>query len=188
MTPKRLRLSLIVGEIALSGAILLAWTQQWFSVLLATGQQLSVAGDVAAPALSALVLAALVLAGALALAGPVFRVVLGTLETAIGGLVITSAVIAWGDPLAASAGTISNATGVGGDDSLAALVSAVVVSAWPVATLVLGLLLATLGLAVLVTSRRWPTSSRKYSATRMENVDGTAVDDWDALSDGRDPT
>ncbi|MEQ1734970.1 MAG: Trp biosynthesis-associated membrane protein [Rhodoglobus sp.] len=188
MSAKRLRLTLIVGGIVLSGLILLAWTQQWFLVLLAAGQELGVAGDVAAPALSALALAGLVLAGALALAGPVFRVVLGALETAIGALVIVSAVIAVSDPLSAAAETVSGATGVGGDESITALVSAVVVSAWPVATIVLGALLSLLGVTVVVTSKRWPMSSRKYNATRLETVEGNPVDDWDALSDGRDPT
>ncbi len=188
MSAKRLRMGLIVGGIVLSGSILLAWTQQWFAVLLAAGQELAIAGDVAAPALSALALSGLVLAGALALAGPVFRLVLGGLEAAIGALVITSAAIALANPLAASAETISSATGVGGDESIATLVSAVVVTAWPVVTLSLGVLLTALGVMVVATSRRWPISSRKYTAARLETAEGTAVDDWDALSDGRDPT
>ena len=44
------------------------------------------------------------------------------------------------------------------------------------------------GLAVAVTSRAWPASGAKYSRTRAETADGTAIDDWDALSEGDDPT
>ena len=44
------------------------------------------------------------------------------------------------------------------------------------------------GLAIAVTSRAWPTSGAKYSRTRVETPDGTAIDDWDALTEGDDPT
>jgi hypothetical protein len=44
------------------------------------------------------------------------------------------------------------------------------------------------GLAVAVTSRAWPTSGAKYSPHRAATPDGTPIDDWDALSEGDDPT
>ena len=190
MNPRRLKLSAIVSAIALSGLVLLAWTQPWFTLRLQTGQVLTIAGDVAAPALTALALAGLALAGALAIAGVVFRVILGVLQAAIGALVITSAAIALGDPVAASARAISAATGVAGAESLADLVSATQSTAWPLLTLLFGVLLTVLGIAIALTARSWPASSRKYQAVRLEEADGehTPAGDWDALSDGRDPT
>ena len=59
MKPARLRLLLILGGIAAAGLALLSWTQTWFDLVLEGGQPLAVAGQAAAPALSALGLAAL---------------------------------------------------------------------------------------------------------------------------------
>ena len=190
MNPKRLKLSAIFLGIVLSALTLLAWTQVWFVVRLETGQTLSVAGDVAAPALTALALSGLALAGALAIAGVVFRVILGVLQAAIGGLVVTSAAIALSDPIEASSRAITAATGVSGAVSVGDLVSAVSATPWPLLALLFGVLLILLGVSIVVTARAWPASSRKYQAVRLEEADGehSAAGDWDALSDGRDPT
>lgn len=188
MSAKRLKLASIFTAVGLSALVLLSWTQEWFAIRLGSGETLSIAGDVAAPALTALALSGLALAGALAIAGPVFRVILGLIQVSIGALVITSAVLALADPVAASASEITQATGISGDESIAGLVSAAVASPWPAVTVVLGILLALLGLATALTTRYWPVSSRKYQAVRLEETDGSPVADWDALSDGRDPT
>jgi hypothetical protein len=110
---------------------LVSWTQVWFAVVLSDGAQLEVAGEVAAPALSALALASLVLVGALAIAGPFFRLVFGVLEALIGVAVLFSAILAVGDPVAASGSAISTATGVAGDESVASLVTSIDGSVWP---------------------------------------------------------
>ena len=57
------------------------------------------------------------------------------------------------------------------------------------------------GIAVLVTGTRWPTSSRRYRGARLADADegaghgargraasDRAIDDWDELSRGDDPT
>ena len=195
MTPRRLRLALVVGGAALGALALLAWTQPWFDLELDAGQHLSVAGQSAAPALSALGLATLALAGALAIAGRRFRVVLGVIELVIGALVVVTSVTALIDPVAASASVISDATAVSGAESLAALVASVSVTAWPYLAVVIGALLALVGVAVVVTSRRWPGPTRRYETGTAET--GTAeatrtgegaTGAWDALSEGRDPT
>ena len=190
MTPRRLKHASILAGIALSALTLLAWTQRWYVITLETGQSLAVDGDVAAPALTALALSGLALAAALAIAGGFFRVVLGLLQASLGALIITSAAIAIADPVVASERAIPDETGVAGRESIANLVSVVAASLWPYATLALGILLTVLGLAIVASSRRWPESSRKYSATTLENEAGerSAVGDWDALSDGRDPS
>jgi len=190
VNPRRLKFVAILAGLLLSGLTLLTWTQVWYDITLTTGQSLSVGGDVAAPALTALALSSLALAGALSIAGVVFRVVLGLLQAAIGALVITSAAIAIADPIAASARSISAATGVSGGQSVAELVSQVSATPWPLLALLCGILLTLLGLSIVATARLWPPSSRKYQAVRLESADGerSAIGDWDALSDGRDPT
>lgn len=190
MTPQRLRLSLLLSSAALSALTLLAWTQQWFVVVLVDGQRLPVDGQIAAAGLSALALAGLALVGALTIAGPVFRVVLGSVQLFLGATVLYSAVLVVIDPVAASAATISEATGIAGSESVAAVVASVEQSAWPWVTLVVGALIVIAGIGILATRRRWPVSSRKYQAVGLEPTDGerSSVDDWDALSDGGDPT
>jgi hypothetical protein len=190
MTPQRLRLSLLLSSAALSALTLLAWTQQWFVVVLVDGQRLPVDGQIAAAGLSALALAGLALVGALTIAGPVFRVVLGSVQLFLGATVLYSAVLVVIDPVAASAATISEATGIAGSESVAAVVASVEQSAWPWVTLIIGALIVIAGIGILATRRRWPVSSRKYQAVGLEPTDGerSSVDDWDALSDGGDPT
>lgn len=185
MSPRRFKFGSILAAIALSALTLLAWTQVWFTITLESGQSVAVAGDVAAPALTALALSGLALASALAIAGPVFRVILGGLQAAIGALVVTSAALALGNPITASATAVTAVTGVSGADSVAALVLDVSATAWPAIALVVGLLLTSLGIAIVATARRWPVASRKYQAVQF---DDDAVGAWDSLSDGRDPT
>ena len=189
MTGRRIKLYLLLGGIVVSGLVFLGWTQEWFSVVITEGPTLSVAGDVAAPALSTLALTTLVLVAALSIAGPFFRVVLGVLQTLLGATVVLSGVIALVDPVKASGASISDATGIAGNDPIHALVASVAVSAWPWVSTIAGALLAVIGVAVIATGRRWPGSSRKYSAVKLEPAaERSAVDDWDSLSDGSDPT
>ena len=188
MTPGRLKLVLLLSGLALSGLVFLGWTQTWFGITLDEGLTLSVGGDVAAPALSTLALTCLVLNGALSIAGPVFRVILGVLEAALGATVVFSGVIALVDPIKASAATVSDATGVAGAESIAGLVASVSVAAWPWVSTAAGALLVLLGVVVVASAGRWPGSGRKYSAVRLAPADGDSVDDWDSLSGGHDPT
>ena len=111
--------SLLLTVIALAGAaLLLAWSQDWFLVRLA-GAEHPVGGDVAAGAVAALALTAFALVAALALAGPVFRVVLGALTALVGGTAVLVALFVLGGfvehPLG-SARTlcVMAASGVGG--------------------------------------------------------------------------
>lgn len=188
MSASRLKLALIVSGVALAAFTVLAWTQTWFAIELNNGPTLDVRGDTAAGAVSALALTALALNGALAIAGPVFRVVLGVLEISVGGTIVLSGVMALGDPIVASSVAISQATGVSGASAVAAAVHSVGSTPWPVVSTVTGALLVLLGPTVAVTASRWPVSGRKYSAVRLESADGSTIDDWDALSRGDDPT
>jgi hypothetical protein len=185
---------LVAAIVAL--VVMVAWTQVWFVVTTTEQVVLEVDGQVAAGALSALALTSLVLIGALSIAGPFFRVVFGVLEALIGVAVTFSSVLAVGSPVAASAPAISEATGIAGAESVDALVASVDQTPWPWVALLGGVLTILVGIAILVTARRWPGSTRKYEATRLEPVASdpaqpgsrSSVDDWDALSGGDDPT
>ena len=198
---RRAKLVGILVTALLALAILGAWTQTWFTLTLTTGQQIAVTGDIAAPALTALALTILVLLGALAIAGPFFRIVLTLLQALIGVTVVLSASLAIGSPVTASAAAITTASGVAGDNSTAALVDGYAATAWPVISLIAGVLLVVTAIAMLVTSRTWPGATRKYQPVRLDptedaaSLPGTAapvarssVDDWDSLSRGTDPT
>lgn len=189
--PRSTKSMVLLAGAAIAILTLVSWTQVWFGVTLTDGAALEVDGQVAAPALSALALASLVLVGALAIAGPFFRVVFGVLEALIGVAVVFSGVLAVSDPIAASASAISTATGVAGKTSVAESVDTIDGSVWPWIALVCGVLMVVAGAAIIVLSRRWPNqASRKYQATRLEpaTTERSAVDDWDALSGGDDPT
>ena len=202
-TAGRLKYGLILAAVAGSALVLLAWSQEWFVLTLGGDPptRVPVAGSVAAPALSALALAGLALAGALSIAGIVFRIVLGVLEMLLGACVALSAIVALADPVSAGARAVTELTGVDGEASIAALVSDRSAGLWPVVTLALGVVATLVGLAILLTARRWPASSRRYSAVRFESqgdqgdqgdqgpeAPPDSVADWDSLSDGRDPT
>lgn len=190
MTGRRLKSATLVVGLALGALTLLSWTQVWFSVTLTTDQALDVPGDSAAGGLAALGLSTLALVGALAISGPVFRVILGLLALPIGALVIVSAVIALSDPIAASSANISTATGLDGSETLHALVDAVAVTPWPAVALAVGVLEVVFGLVVVITSPRWTAASRRFQPVRFEPAEESATPSevWDALSDGRDPT
>src|SRR3954467_10287105 len=112
-----------------SGPALLPATPPPFTIHLTDtanhSSTVSVAGSVAAPALTALALAGLALTAALAIAGPVFRIVLALLGVLLGVAVLISAITAVSDAVRASSSAITTATGVAGDASIRHLVHSV---------------------------------------------------------------
>jgi uncharacterized membrane protein (TIGR02234 family) len=186
---KRLRLYTIAAIGVVAGLTLITTTQNWWTVHLSR-QALPIAGTVAAPALTALTLCALVLAAALALAGPVFRVILGLLQLLISFTIVFSSIISLARPDQPSESAVQTATGIAGTDSIDALIKSVTFTPWGFIAIAFGVLAFLIGIWLLVTSRLWPAASRKYQAVRFEAADGPrdAVIDWDALSDGTDPT
>ena len=191
---RRLKAISLIVTILLSALTLLAWTMTWFQVVLGGGEsastEISVTGEVAAPALAALGLAGLALVAALAIAGPVFRMVLGVLEVAIGACVAWSAWGAISDPVAASAPLVTETTGISGARSVDTLVESVAVTAWPAVTILVSVLMVITGIFIVATARRWPGPTSRYQGIRVEDPDAprTSVSDWDSLSDGSDPT
>lgn len=190
----RLKPITIVTALVLGVTVLLVWTRQWFVLdLRGSGSStvvISVGGEVAAPALAALGLAGLALVAALAIAGPVFRVILGFLQLSIGIAVCLSAWGAISDPVQASSSLISATTGIAGTNSVHALVTTSELTVWPWLGLAAGFLIFVLGVFMMITSRRWPVKASRYQTARFEDSDEprSAISDWDSLSDGSDPT
>lgn len=217
---RRIKYTLMLAIVAGSCLALLASTQTWFSLLLNpaanhTGS-VTIQGSAAAPALTALSLAGLALAGALAIAGPIVRLVMSALGILLGICVLISTFIAVGGPVRAAASAVTTATGVSGDASVARLVKSVDTEIWPWVAVAGGVVLVVASVAVIATSRRWPGTSRRFDRVRFDDVSeaaGTdrpltaatsrektqadaeqlnardiAIDTWDELSRGEDPT
>ncbi|MBT9607116.1 Trp biosynthesis-associated membrane protein [Microbacterium sp.] len=189
--------SLAVVGMLLAGALgVIASTQTWIDVTLADGAQqtLAVPGSDAVPVLTPLSLAALALGAALSIVGPVLRYVLGALALAIAGVVgVATAQVVLTLPVSATAATVTDATGISGVDAVADLVSSMSLTPWPVVTLLAQLLLAAAAVFTLVSARRWRGSAdRKYRTATDAPADGSrphdAIDSWDDLSRGDDPT
>lgn len=219
-----MKLPAIVTAIVGGGLALLAWSQTWFELALTagagtgSGSAIPVAGQVASPAVAALGLAALALGGALAIAGPGVRMVLGVLAVVLGGCLLVAAGVTLADPVAAVGPAVTEATGVAGAAPTAALVASATATFWPAVAIVSGVLVLAAGALVLATGLAWPASSRRYSDARRPRFadespadapeghevpapDGAAgspgaqhaasdqaIDDWDDLSRGDDPT
>lgn len=186
----RLKTYSLVAVVVLAGLVFTAWSQTWFTL---TVQQkpFVVAGSVAGSALAPIALASLALVAALAIAGRFFRVALGVLLALLGVCVIVVSAFAIVNPVVAASAAITKSTGVAGPQSVAKLVSATSMTAWPVVAIVLGVLVTLLGLAIVPTARAWPESGRKYTRTRIVAADAEGLDpvqEWDALSSGDDPT
>lgn len=193
---RRARSMAVLGML-LAGALgVLASTQTWIDVTLADGAQqtLAVPGSDAVPVLTPLSLAALALGAALSIVGPVLRYVFGALGVAIAAFVgVATAQVLFTSPVSATAATVSEATGISGLDAVADLVAQTSLTPWPAVTLVAQVLLAAAGVFTLATARRWRTGSgRKYRSGTAAAADASrphdAIDSWDDLSRGDDPT
>ncbi|MFC5338118.1 Trp biosynthesis-associated membrane protein [Leucobacter denitrificans] len=189
---------LILLVVVGGGLGLLASVQVWIQVEFLTGvsavERIEVTGQQASPAITLISLAALAAALVLTIAGPVFRKVIGLLVLVLGaGLAAVGTSIAL-SPIDGARSQIAESTGISGD-SYDLLVASISSSAWPTITAVIGVLLGILGVCVLILSGRWKTAGRKYDSgtdgskkkTRTSEP-GDRISEWDALSDGDDPT
>lgn len=189
MSPARERLVAVLALILLGALTVLASTQAFAVVrLVEQARPLTVPGSQAAPALAPLGLAQLALAGALTIAGPVARRVLGVVLVLLGAAVLAELVPLVADPTSGARGAIDAATGV---TDAAGLVAGVAGTAWPVVGVVAGAASAAAGVAVLVRAGRWSTGGRRFRqqqrAAPVRSVTDP-VSEWDALSRGGDPT
>lgn len=183
----------MLGIVVAGGLTLVAWNAPWVTATLKDGGDVTARGADAAPALNALALAGIALAGALSLAPRILRYVLGALQTLLGAGIVAATVPALADPVLGAEKGISALTGVAGTESVRALVASTALSFWPAVAIVGGVLAALSGIVVLVTARRWPDAGRRYAnpqaaPTQTAVATASAADEWDALTRGTDPT
>ncbi|OCG75721.1 Trp biosynthesis-associated membrane protein [Microbacterium sediminis] len=183
--------SLSVLLLLAGGAVLMIGsTQTWFTAELSDAS-LPVSGAAAAPVLQPLTLAVLALALVLALAGTVLRYVLGLLANLLGFvLIVMIGRIAFTPPVSAVASTVTEHTGLAGEEAVSELVRSIVATPWPVLSLVAAALVVLGGATVISTARHWKRSGRRYETAHAAPADGPldAIDSWDDLSHGQDPT
>lgn len=194
---RRARLLAVVVVVACGALIVISSTQTWLTAVLDDGaaHALEVPGSAAVPVLAPLGLAVLALGGALSIVGLVLRYAFGVLTVLVAGVVgWLSALVALTTPTSAIAATVTEATGITGEAAVAELVSSVTTTAWPMVTVVAAAVLVAAGLFTIVTARQWKGSGRRYRTeeTAPTTVTGSrphdAIDSWDDLSRGEDPT
>lgn len=194
---QRARLLSVITLVACGAVAVISSTQTWLSVVLddGAGHTLDVAGASAVPVLAPLGLAVLALGGALSIVGLVLRYVFGALTVLIAAaLGWMSAQVVFGTPTSAVASTVTESTGITGIDAVAELVSSITQTSWPTITFAVSVVLFLAGLFIVATARGWRGSGRRYRADTATPVGGAgsrphdAIDSWDDLSRGEDPT
>ncbi|WP_295791168.1 Trp biosynthesis-associated membrane protein [uncultured Microbacterium sp.] len=193
---RRARSTAVLAMLAAGAIGVIASTQTWIDVTLDDGAQqtLAVPGAEALPVLTPLSLAALALGAALSIVGPVLRYVFGALGVLIAAMVgVGTTQLLVSPPVSATAATVTDATGISGTDAVASLVTDLSLTPWPAVTLLAQLVLAAASVFTLVTARRWASgASRKYRTATEAGADTVrphdAIDSWDDLSRGDDPT
>jgi hypothetical protein len=200
---RRARL-LSVAVAVLCGALgVISSTQTWLTVVLEDGAQhvLEVPGASTVPVLAPLSLAVLALGAALSIVGLALRYVFGALAALIGGILAwLTARVVFEHPVSAVASVVTEATGITGESAVARLVASIDATPWPAVTLVVWVVLVVAGGFVLATAHRWSRTGRRYrtddtarsaspAGSRPHDAAGShAIDDWDDLSRGEDPT
>jgi hypothetical protein len=187
--------SIAVSGFLLAGSIgIISSTQTWLTVERAdAGEAILVPGASALPLLAPLSLAVLALGLALSIAGRAVRLVFGVLATA------TALFLGWttlqllaSEPLGAVGPTVTETTGLAGSAAITDVVAGIEVSVWPYATLVGWVVLLVAAVVVLLTWRGWKSGGRRYrtDAPHESHAAGPvdAIDSWDDLSRGTDPT
>lgn len=198
---RRARLLAVLTTLAVGALGVISSTQTWLVVTLDDGgrHELAVPGAAAVPVLAPLSLAVLALGAALSIVGLVLRYAFGVLTVAIAGtLGFLSAQVAFAEPVSAVASTVTAATGITGISAVDGLVATITATPWPALTLIATVILLGGGLVILVTARRWSRSGRRYESDAVAPTEPgaaatasrphDAIDSWDDLSRGTDPT
>ncbi len=195
---RRARLLAVVATLAAGAVGVIAATQTWLTVVLADGaaEPLAVPGAEALPVLTPLSLAVLALGAALSIVGTALRYVFGALGLAIAAVVgVLSGGIALAPSVGAVTATVTAATGIAGQKGVAELVQSIAVTPWPALTLAAQVLLAAAGILTLATAHRWRGGAgRRFGPAAADAAPvpasrpHDAIDSWDDLSRGEDPT
>lgn len=190
----RARMYAVLAFLLSGGVGIISATQTWITANRAdAAEPLLVSGADAMPLLAPLSLAVLALGAALSIAGVVLRYAFAVLG--LGGAVVLltgTLPIVLDPPLEAVAPALTKATGLSGDKTLQAMVSGLHSGGWAIAALCAWALLAAACAFVLATAHRWKAGSRRYEQIsdghHAEAGPLDAVDSWDELSHGTDPT
>ncbi|GAA1950601.1 Trp biosynthesis-associated membrane protein [Microbacterium deminutum] len=196
---RRARMIAVMSTLVIGAVGVVSSTQTWLVVTLggAAVHTITVSGAAAIPVLAPLSLAVLALGAVLAIAGLVLRYLFGALTVVIAAILAwLTATVAFTHPTSAIAGAVTAATGITGADAVAALVGRVYATAWPLVALAGWILLFAAGALTLATAHRWRGSGRRYrtdapnpvAATAPSSRPHDAIDSWDDLSRGEDPT
>jgi hypothetical protein len=193
---RRARLLAVTAILACGALGVISSTQTWLTVTLGEdAPPLTVAGASAVPVLAPLSLSVLALAGALSIVGTALRYVFGTLTVAIAALLgwLTAQVVV-AVPTSAISSTVTEWTGITGEAAVEALVASVSSTPWPVVTLIGWIVLLAAGVFTLATTSRWSRTGRRYRTDETVGAKPAgsrphdAIDSWDDLSRGDDPT
>jgi hypothetical protein len=183
MTGRRGLLAAVTGCL-LSGALVLVFAGRvWGRTTLtaATGARIhaSVTGRSVAPALPALGLALLVLAGAVVAVRSWLRRLVGLIVVVVGGTAVGIGLTSRHDVAAAlgrHAFAVSHAT------------VHVSLSAWAVGTVIAGALAVAAGALTVIAGARWPALGARYETPAARPTADPASAAWEALDRGEDPT
>lgn len=190
---------LLISAIAVAGGLaLLASVQIWIHIAFLPGvstvERLVIPGQKVSSALTLIALAVLASALVLTIAGTMFRRVLGVLLVLLGGglgMIATSTIVS---PLESARSQVEKVSGISGAGQ-AALLDSIAVTVWPAVMIGIGVAIALTGVLVTVLSGRWKAGGRKYEASaartpakKRTTEEPDRISDWEALSDGDDPT
>lgn len=183
-----------VGLLLAGGIGIISSTQTWLTVTRAdAAEPILVPGADAMALLAPLSLAVLAIGAALTLVGLVLRYVFAALALIGGGLLTWwTAEILFTTPISAVAPTVTETTGLAGTATVTDMIASVEPSAWPVIALVGWVILIVTAIFALVSAHQWKRGGRRFQRDTVapdENegpVD--AIDSWDDLSRGSDPT
>lgn len=187
---RRVRTISVLALLAAGAISLISAVQPWLVVTRADGAvDVAVPGADAVALLVPLSLAALALGAALALSGKLMRYLVGALALLIAVVMgMTTATLLRELPISAVLPTITDLTGLAGP-AASALVAGILPTGWPWWSLLASLVLAATALLILATAHAWPRGGQRYRAARESSASTKdAVDSWDELSRGIDPT
>lgn len=191
---RRGRVIAVLSFVLAGGIGIISSTQTWLTVVRAdAGEDILVPGADTMALLAPLSLAALALGAAIALVGRALRYVFGALGLFFGVvLLVGTGEVLFALPPSAAASTITEITGLAGSTAIDAVIGGIHATAWPAIALVGWAILVLGSLFVLLTAHRWKTGGRRYRTDQGAHAahDGPvdAVDSWDDLSRGTDPT
>ena len=182
----------VAGAVVAGALALSASGQRWADVTAERRSPLPpvsgvLSGGDAAPLVTAAGLVLLAAAVALLAVRGAGRAAVGLVTAAAGGALVWSGVRVLAGGVADAAADLP---GVSGSSVTSTAVD--VSPAWPVVTLVAGVLALAVGLVTAVRGRRWPAMGRRYERTaataRPRTDEDRAQDAWKALDRGEDPT